>query len=70
MLVNTVSQFKRLLSCKKGASSELLSAVGLIAISVGILVVVSPILSTQVRQLVTNALTHASTLFTQVLTTP
>jgi len=55
-----------LLECKKGASSELLAAIGLIAITAGIITVVSPVIRTNVATIVTNVLTRAQTLFTTV----
>ena len=63
MLVQGLSQVRRLLSCRKGASSELLSAVGLIAITVGIIALVGPQLRTQVSSMVNSALAAVSTIF-------
>ena len=67
MLINLVlgvwRSGKQLLACKKGASSELLSAVGLIAITVGIIALVGPLLSEQIRLMVTDALGAASGIF-------
>lgn len=62
-MFQAVSSAKRLISCKKGASSELLSAVGLIAITVGIISLVGPELRNQVSNMVNNALAAASTIF-------
>jgi len=64
MLFQLLSQARRLLACKKGASSELLSAVGLIAITVGIIALVGPSLRTQVSTMVNSALSAASAIFT------
>jgi len=55
-----------LLRCKKGASSELLAAIGLIAITAGIITIVSPVIRTNVLAIVTNVLARASTLFATV----
>ncbi len=52
-----------LLECKRGASSELLSAVGLIAITVGIIAVVGPELRTRIVNMVNGALLAAGTIF-------
>ncbi len=57
------SSLKRLLACKRGASSELLSAVGLIAITVGIIALVGPVLRTQIVGMVNSALAAASAIF-------
>ena len=67
MLINLVlgvwRSGKQLLACKKGASSELLSAVGLIAITVGIIALVGPTLHTQISTMVNNALGAAADIF-------
>jgi len=67
MLINLVlgvwRSGKQLLACKKGASSELLSAVGLIAITVGIIALVGPQLRNQIGSMVTDALGAASNIF-------
>jgi len=67
MLINLVlgvwRSGKQLLACKKGASSELLSAVGLIAITVGIIALVGPQLRDQIELMVTDALGAASGIF-------
>jgi|GEM_PF-986044 len=54
------------LRCKKGASSELLAAVGLIAITAGIITVVSPVIRTNVSTIVTAVLARAQTLFATI----
>ncbi len=59
-----------LLECKKGASSELLSAVGLIAIAVGIIGAVGPLLEARIESMVTNVLSAASAIFTLNWGTP
>jgi len=63
LALNMVRSGKQLLACKKGASSELLSAVGLIAITVGIIALVGPTLRTQIYTMVNNALGAAATIF-------
>ena len=67
MLINLVlgvwRSGKQLLACKKGASSELLSAVGLIAITVGIIALVGPELREQIRLMVNAALDAATDIF-------
>jgi len=63
LALNMVRSGKQLLACKKGASSELLSAVGLIAITVGIIALVGPELRTQISTMVNNALGAAATIF-------
>jgi len=57
---------RKLLACKKGASSELLAAVGLIAITAGIITVVSPIIRDNVRDIVDVVLARAQELFTLI----
>ncbi|MBT9153304.1 MAG: hypothetical protein DDT35_01536 [Firmicutes bacterium] len=66
MLTKIHQKTVALLRCKKGASSELLAAVGLIAITAGIITVVSPVIRTNVSTIVTNVLARASTLFATV----
>jgi len=63
LALNMVRSGKQLLACKKGASSELLSAVGLIAITVGIIALVGPQLRSQIELMVTDVLGAASSLF-------
>jgi len=63
LALNMVRSGKQLLACKKGASSELLSAVGLIAITVGIIALVGPQLRSQIQLMVTGALDAAVGLF-------
>jgi len=63
LALNMVRSGKQLLACKKGASSELLSAVGLIAITVGIIALVGPQLRNQIGSMVNNALDAAATIF-------
>ena len=63
LALNMVRSGKQLLACKKGASSELLSAVGLIAITVGIIALVGPLLSDQIEVMVRDALGAASGIF-------
>jgi len=52
-----------LIRCRKGASNELLTAIGLISITVGVLSVVSPTIRTTIQGIVTDALNAAATLF-------
>jgi len=52
-----------LILCRKGASNELLTAIGLISITVGVLSVVSPTIRTTIQGIVTDALNAAATLF-------
>jgi len=70
MLRNTLNKaYSRalgLLRCNKGASSELLAAVGLIAITAGIITVVSPTIRTNVAAIVTSVLARAQTLFATI----
>jgi len=54
---------RKLLLCRKGTSNELLTAIGLISITVGVLSVVSPIIRTTIQQVTTDALNAAATLF-------
>jgi hypothetical protein len=54
---------RRFLLCKKGTSNELLTAIGLISITVGVLSVVSPTIRTTIQQVTTDALNAAATLF-------
>jgi len=63
IITKAVSSGRRLLGCTKGASSELLAAVGLIAITAGIITVVSPTIRTNVGNIVTAVLARAQTLF-------
>ncbi len=63
LVIKVYIKATELLRCKKGASSELLAAIGLIAITAGIITVVSPVIRDNVRDIVTNVLTRASTLF-------
>jgi len=57
---------RKLFACKKGASSELLAAVGLIAITAGIITVVSPVIRTNVSNIVIAVLARAQTLFATI----
>jgi len=52
-----------LIRCKKGASNELLTAIGLISITVGVLSVVSPTIRNTIQTIVTDALNAAAALF-------
>jgi len=63
MLTKIHQKTVALLRCKKGASSELLAAIGLIAITAGIITIVSPVIRTNVNNIVTAVLARASTLF-------
>lgn len=62
-LINLINRTKGVLRCEKGTSNELLTAIGLISITVGVLSVVSPTIRTTIQQVTTDALNAAATLF-------
>jgi len=70
-LINSV-YFKalELVRCKKGVSNELLTAIGLISVTVGVLSVVSPTIRTTIQGIVNDALNAAATLFRATTQTP
>jgi len=59
-----------LIRCRRGASNELLTAIGLISITVGVLSVVSPTIRTTIQTTVNDALNSAATLFRTTTGTP
>jgi len=62
ILVRVQNFLKSLLKDKRGAN-ELLATIGIIAITVGILVAVSPTMRTTISSMITNALNSASNFF-------
>jgi len=74
MLNNLLTKYyfkaAELIRCRKGASNELLTAIGLISITVGVLSVVSPTIRNTIQTIVTDALTAAGNLFRTTTGTP
>jgi len=63
LLTKLYFKASELVRCRNGASNELLTAIGLISITVGVLSVVSPTIRTTIQGIVTDALNAAATLF-------
>ncbi|MDK2794342.1 MAG: hypothetical protein PWP75_971 [Caldanaerobacter sp.] len=66
MLMKVQNMVRKFLKDRKG-ESHLLSVIGMIAIVVGILVVVSPTIRTSTANMVTNALNTASGFFSNAV---